>query len=146
MPKHAHAFPANVSGPISSHSACVKTLRLGSRVKYLSDRQRMACLVVSSLGLELDATARHDSGSEHVAVKLLLGDPTMPHTIFVSKIFFTSVLNPSTLNASSVYSSSSLSSMASTFFAQLFAHYISTTHSNKKSYISFLRKPSIWFK
>ena len=43
-------------------------------MKYLSDlhRQKIACLVVSTLGLELDATARHDTGREHVAVKLLL--------------------------------------------------------------------------
>ena len=32
----------------------------------------MTCLVITTLGLELDATPRHDTGGEHVAVKLLL--------------------------------------------------------------------------
>ena len=84
MQKTAHALPANESGPISSHSACVNTLRLC--VKHLSDihRQKVACLVVSTLGLELDSTARHDSSREHVAFKLLLCD-AMPDDTTVSK-------------------------------------------------------------
>ena len=35
--------------------------------------KKMSRLVVATLGLELDPTARHDTGGEHVAVKLLLG-------------------------------------------------------------------------
>ena len=64
--------------------------KIGDSDIYWSDfeeEKKLACLVVTTLGLELDATARHNTGRQHVAVKLLLCN-TMPHFI-VSKNFFT---------------------------------------------------------
>ena len=74
----------------------------------------MTCLIVTTLGLKLYTTPRHDTGREHVAVKLLLQNEIYDIIVLKRLNFFTRALNPSTLKASSVYSSSSLSSMAST--------------------------------
>ena len=74
------------------------------------------CLVVATLRLELNSSASHDTGGQHVAVKLLLG-AEMFHSISTQRglVGMILYLKPRTLKASSVYSNSSLSSIESTF-------------------------------
>ena len=71
-------------------------------------------LVVATLGLELNPSAGHDAGGQHVTVKLLLRAEEYEVSLSYSLMFDMSNLKPRTLKASSVYSSSSLSSMEST--------------------------------
>ena len=67
---HVHGVDSAKSGSLSS---------VGVRSKLLT-----LSLVIATLGLELDSTARHDSSREHVAFKLLLCD-AMPDDTTVSK-------------------------------------------------------------
>ena len=61
MQKTAHAFPANVSGPMSSHSACMNSLRLC--VDDIDDRIADSEVIVKFPFAKDDLPDRHDPWS-----------------------------------------------------------------------------------